>query len=309
MSIGIYNTTEVPISWNSVNQTQSFSLPGSGDSLIGLLEALLFQLLLAQQQGDGLWQLVQEMMQEGEKLKGENNPLGQQLIDLANQLMLADLTGQNNPQLAQQLLTDASQLLSTDPGLAMEMIGEALSLIGSQQTDPTYTAWDNSYPYYDSGSSSDSSPYVNYAGNGQPVSGGQKVQAKQIYNYLISKYHLTPAQAAGILGNMQVESGLNTGALNSAEGAIGLCQWEGGRRTALEQYAASQGKPVTDWQVQVDFMMKEMGGSESGAYSMLKSATTPAQAAAIFDQYFERSSGSARGQREADAVNFFNMFA
>jgi hypothetical protein len=309
MSIGIYNTTEVPISWNSVNQTQSFSLPGSGDSLIGLLEALLFQLLLAQQQGDGLWQLVQEMMQEGEKLKGENNPLGQQLIDLANQLMLADLTGQNNPQLAQQLLTDASQLLSTDPGLAMEMIGEALSLIGSQQTDPTYTAWDNSYPYYDSGSSSNSSPYVNYAGNGQPVSGGQKVQAKQIYNYLISKYHLTPAQAAGILGNMQVESGLNTGALNSAEGAIGLCQWEGGRRTALEQYAASQGKPVTDWQVQVDFMMKEMGGSESGAYSMLKSATTPAQAAAIFDQYFERSSGSARAQREADAVNFFNMFA
>jgi hypothetical protein len=137
--------------------------------------------------------------------------------------------------------------------------------------------------------------------NAQPLSSGGQVQAKQIYQYLISKYGFTPAQAAGILGNMQVESSLNTGATNSAEGAIGLVQWEGGRRTALEQYAASQGKPVTDWKVQVDFMMQELRGSESGAYSALKSATTAGQAAAVFDQDYERSAGTSRAQRIADA--------
>lgn len=143
----------------------------------------------------------------------------------------------------------------------------------------------------------------------QPLSSGQRVQAKQIYDYLISKYHLTPAQAAGVVGNMQVESGLNTGAYNAAEGAIGLVQWEGGRRTALEQYAASQGKPVTDWKVQVDFMMHEMQTTETRAYSALKAATTPGEAAAVFDQYFERSDGSARAQRIADAESIFRQMA
>jgi len=135
------------------------------------------------------------------------------------------------------------------------------------------------------------------------LSGGEKTSAQEIYQYLISKYHLTPAQAAGVVGNMQVESSLNTGAFNSAEGAYGLCQWEGGRLTSLQQYAASQNKSTGDYKVQVDFMMKELQGSESGAYSQLKSATTPSGAAAAFDQYYERSAGTSRNQRMADAEN------
>lgn len=151
------------------------------------------------------------------------------------------------------------------------------------------------------GSSSGTSPAQLMSLNAQPLSSGGQVQAKQIYQYLIAKYHLTPAQAAGILGNMEVESNLNTGAYNSAEGAIGLCQWEGARRAALQQYANAQGKPVTDWQVQVDFMMNELHGNESGAYSALKSATTPGEAAAAFDQQYERSAGTSHGERIADA--------
>ncbi|MGO4649944.1 phage tail tip lysozyme, partial [Nocardia sp. 2YAB30] len=142
----------------------------------------------------------------------------------------------------------------------------------------------------------------NYTGTAQSGStGGQNPQAKDIYQYLISRYGFTPAQAAGILGNMQVESSFNTAAYNSGEGAIGLCQWEGGRRRQLEQFAAAQGKSVTDWRVQVDFMMSELGGGESSAYSYIRSAQTPAAAAAYFDQYYERSSGAARGQRMANA--------
>ncbi|WP_019930922.1 phage tail tip lysozyme [Nocardia sp. BMG111209] len=143
----------------------------------------------------------------------------------------------------------------------------------------------------------------------EEISGGQKVTAKAIYDYLIEHYHLTPAQAAGIVGNMQTESSFNTGAWNSAEGALGLCQWEGGRLSALKAYAKAQGKPITDWQTQVDFMMSEMHGGESQAWSALQSAGTPAAAAAAFDQYYERSAGTSRNQRMANATNLASQFA
>lgn len=143
-------------------------------------------------------------------------------------------------------------------------------------------------------------PYQGQAATAQELSGGQKVQAQQIYQYLLSK-GFSPAQAAGILGNMQVESSLNTGAYNSAEGAIGLCQWEGGRRSELEAFAANKPGGVSNWKNQVDFMITELKGSEGGAYSRLMSSTTAGDAAAAFDQLYERSSGSARGERVADA--------
>ncbi|MGV9411204.1 phage tail tip lysozyme [Nocardia sp. NPDC003693] len=141
------------------------------------------------------------------------------------------------------------------------------------------------------------------AAGARSIPEGKQVQAAEIYRYLTTRYGFTPAQAAGILGNMQVESGFDTGAFNPNEGAIGLCQWLGGRRALLEQFAAAQGRPVTDWQVQVDFMMRELQGSESNAYAHIKSAQSPAAAAAVFDRYYERSSGAARGQRMANAVS------
>ncbi len=106
-------------------------------------------------QGNGLNQLIRELQNEGQKLKSENNPLGQQLLDLANQLTQAEGgqqggwpqdggschqpcqggSNQNNMQLVQQLLTDASQLLSNNGStdLAERMIEEALRLLDNQQ--------------------------------------------------------------------------------------------------------------------------------------------------------------------------------
>ncbi len=131
---------------------------------------------------------------------------------------------------------------------------------------------------------------------------GQKPTAKAIYEYLLQK-GFSPAQAAGIIGNMQIESGFKTDAYNAGEGAIGLCQWEGGRRTKLEAFA---GNKVGDWKTQVDFMVHEMQTSESGAYAQVKAAKTPSQAASAFDRYYERSSGEARGKRISAAENFAN---
>lgn len=153
--------------------------------------------------------------------------------------------------------------------------------------------------YIDSGS---------YDGQGQPLGDGQRVQAKQIYDYLTDTHNLSPAMASGILGNIQTESAFNTGAYNAGEGAVGLIQWRGSRRVALENYAEHHGKPVTDWQLQMDFMMHELQTSESGAWAKIQQAQTPADVAAAFDKYYERSSGEHRGQRIANANNIYQEF-
>lgn len=143
---------------------------------------------------------------------------------------------------------------------------------------------------------------------GQPLGEGETVKAKDIYDYLTEKHNLSPEMASGILGNLQVESNFKTDAYNRGEDAIGLCQWRGGRKVALENFAADQGKPVTDWRVQIDFMMHELKTSESGAWAKIQQAESPGQVAAAFDKYFERSDGSARGTRMANAENIYQKF-
>src|SRR5690606_28579908 len=70
--------------------------------------------------------------------------------------------------------------------------------------------------------------------------------AEQAFNYFIDK-GLTPEQAAGIVGNLQSESGVQPGRNQDGGGpAFGIAQWEGGRRTNLERFAAARGKPVDD---------------------------------------------------------------
>ncbi|WP_331723049.1 phage tail tip lysozyme [Nocardia sp. NBC_00511] len=178
-------------------------------------------------------------------------------------------------------------------------------------SSPAGSYFPGSYAQPSSSSSGGGYPAVSTARSvsAEPISGGKQVQVRDIYQYLITKYGFTPAQAAGIMGNMQVESSFNTGASNPSEGAIGLCQWEGGRRSSLEAFAASQGRSVTDWQTQVDFMMSEMHGGESSALASVRSTDSPAAAAAAFDQYYERSSGAARGQRMSNAMNIANSMA
>jgi len=123
-----------------------------------------------------------------------------------------------------------------------------------------------------------------------------------VLSYLRNTLGLSPAQAAGVAGNLEVESGLSPTAHNDKEGAIGIAQWEGGRRQALDAFAAQQGTSETDLATQLAFLGNELHGSESGAYSKLMAAGDPSSAASVFDQYYERSSGSAR-QKRIDAAN------
>jgi hypothetical protein len=117
---------------------------------------------------------------------------------------------------------------------------------------------------------------------------------------------LTPPQAAGLVGNLQAESGanINPNAPPGDQGtAFGSAQWRGPRLAALQQYAARQGLDPMTTAAQQGFMRQEMIGqgnrmpTEGGAYAGLTATNTPAGAATAVDRLYERSSGEHRGRR------------
>lgn len=142
---------------------------------------------------------------------------------------------------------------------------------------------------------------------------------EQAYNFFIAPERgLTPAQSAGIVGNLMLESGGNTtvnpDALNSI-GAYGIAQWLGGRKDALEAYAASKGKPKNDLSIQLEFLWSELSAgnqisvtTKKDFLSSVTPQTTPSEAAKIFEDTFERSGGAGIPQRVSNAESVFASF-
>jgi hypothetical protein len=130
-----------------------------------------------------------------------------------------------------------------------------------------------------------------------------------VFNTLVQKAGLSPQQALGAMWSLAGESGstLRTTALNPTDpgGAIGIGQWTGGsgRRQQLEAFAQAQGKPVTDPQVQADFMVSELKGPYAGALAAVKQAQTPEDAARAWTAKFEAPKIDNSDQRIAQGAH------
>ena len=112
----------------------------------------------------------------------------------------------------------------------------------------------------------------------------------------------TKEQAAGIVGNLQAESGanLNSNAVGDSGKAYGIGQWHADRQA---NFAKEFGKVAgSSFEDQLKFVQWELNHTESRAGKALKSAKTAQEAATIIDQLYERSAGTARGQRIANAI-------
>ena len=161
--------------------------------------------------------------------------------------------------------------------------------------------------------------------------------AEQAFTFLIStpvasndNKPLNAAQAAGIIGNLMIETGggtyeLDPEAVNSI-GASGIVQWLGGRKTALEKFAESKGTDWKDFKVQLQFVVQEletgykkavMEGKSSSSKTIdkgLKNITDVSEqgakdAADIVARYYEIPSISdAYPNRQTAAAKAFNDF-
>lgn len=129
--------------------------------------------------------------------------------------------------------------------------------------------------------------------------------AKIAYQFFLSK-GLSPAQSAGIVGNLQAESGINPHSVNST-GCTGIAQWCKGRKTDMVASGAynPSGDPNADLLKQLDYIWAEMNGPEKRTLTLIKGATSPEQAAQIFEAAFERSGGALLPQRQSYAKEVF----
>lgn len=118
----------------------------------------------------------------------------------------------------------------------------------------------------------------------------------------------TDAQAAGIIGSLMQESGLDPTAVNKTSGNSGIAQWGSARASAFQKMFGHSLKDSTFGE-QVDFMLQELKTSESQADRRIRNALTPAQAAAIHAQLYERPGAAeaniARRQAYAQDVYAF----
>lgn len=95
----------------------------------------------------------------------------------------------------------------------------------------------------------------------------------------------TSVAIAGILQNLQRESGIQPGTVNPSSGATGIAQWLGDRLTALKE---AEGPAWNTLQGQVDFLIKEFQGKFSAVFAAANKATSVAQAEAIIRTGYEK---------------------
>ena len=129
--------------------------------------------------------------------------------------------------------------------------------------------------------------------------------------------------AAGVLGNIEAESGFNPDLIEKGNGiGFGLCQWSFGRREQLEAYAASKGVDPSDINTQIEFLIGEItpGGGADGyaSYQLLtyngyssddwENATTPEDAAIAFCWSFERPGVPRMDVRTEAARKYYEQF-
>jgi hypothetical protein len=134
-----------------------------------------------------------------------------------------------------------------------------------------------------------------------------------VYDY--SKDYLkgqgfSDVQSAAILSNMQHESSFNPNELGDGNTSYGLFQWHADRLSGLKTYANAQGADYTNTNTQLQYFVKELNTSESGAGTALRNATTLSEANDAMAQYERyqgyKSAGGEKSQRLATAGQIYS---
>jgi hypothetical protein len=143
---------------------------------------------------------------------------------------------------------------------------------------------------------------------GSPTLTGN-TNAEKVFRYLVDKEGFTPEAAAGIIGNLMQESGVNPKSRQLGGGpGRGIMQWtETERWASLSAWAKNSGKDPWALETQVEWMIKEM--KDYGTYNRIKGVTSYKKAVEIFEREMERAgvpNYPRRYQFAADALASFS---
>jgi hypothetical protein len=143
-----------------------------------------------------------------------------------------------------------------------------------------------------------------------PPTGERGARARQAFDFFVAQ-GWSPAQAAGIVANLDAESGLHHDAAGDSGRAFGLAQWHPDRQAAFARFA-ERGIRGASFEQQLAFVHHELtAGPERAAGERLRGAASAAEAGAIVSRFYERPAAgefAARGRAQL-AEGFARRFA
>lgn len=125
--------------------------------------------------------------------------------------------------------------------------------------------------------------------NAGPASAGGNTASRQ--QFLLSRLKAdgyTDAQAAGIIGSLMQESGLNPSAVNPKSGARGIAQWLSKDRVGGFEKRYGHGLSQSTFEEQADYMLWELRNTEKRSGDLLRRAPNADMAAQIHAWEYER---------------------
>ncbi|PTJ36438.1 phage tail tip lysozyme [Staphylococcus simulans] len=168
---------------------------------------------------------------------------------------------------------------------------------------------------------------VNENSSNIKVSKDGEKNAEKIYDYLIKNVDgSTPKSVSAHLGNMAVETGHTFDpkivqgnneykeeiAKDESVGgyALGIAQWDSGRRVNLIKYAEKQNKSWDDFGVQLDFMLNHDGADSGTIKDILKSdGSINSTTERIMREWERAGDTSSLSERQNAASKFYSKFS
>ena len=138
------------------------------------------------------------------------------------------------------------------------------------------------------------------------LSKGEIIDAMKVIKFLIDK-GLSAAGAAGIAGNMKIESNFKTSVLGDNGTSIGLCQWHADRKDKLYSWTEQNGYDPLSTKGQLEYLWMELQTLFSGLKSNLEIIKDPKDAAYQFAIDFERPSHISETRMEY-AQQYFDAY-
>jgi peptidoglycan hydrolase-like protein with peptidoglycan-binding domain len=135
--------------------------------------------------------------------------------------------------------------------------------------------------------------------------------SKYVINYLMTNGEYTAVQAAGIAGNLQVESGFNPniqGDKNLSTPSVGIAQWREDRLHNLQMFAQQNGRSWNDLNVQLSFIIYELKTRYKNVDSLIRQSNDVNQIVQIVQSKYEVSTPQSLGSRQQYANLFYNDY-
>ncbi len=136
---------------------------------------------------------------------------------------------------------------------------------------------------------------------------------KAAFDYFVGK-GLTNFQAAGIVGNLDQESGVDPNAVQQGGPGRGIAQWSAGGRWDTDNgdnaaaYAKQQGQSITSLGLQLDFIWYELTTFSGYGLSKLKATSNVTDATVVFQTDFEGCGTCLQSQRITYAQAVLNAY-